>query len=197
MCHFICVMRLVLILAATNRINTLVSTNAQSRNIYKDVPAVWFDITQFSIMIWQCKPILYISTEAEKSNVITVFNGFIWSHTPRSLKCTFPGLYPTAKLLIPLPLPHKHIELLSITSYLPVFVNTKSDKHCCRRQLVIPCNIYNRMECPRETKFKDINLPVDPSVTSRFYFHISHLLIFPYAQHKSHSVRFIKKVKKR
>jgi len=32
---------------------------------------------------------------------------------------------------------------------------------------------------------KVINLPVDRSVTSRFYFHISHLQILPYAQHKS------------
>jgi hypothetical protein len=43
---------------------------------------------------------------------------------------------------------------------------------------------------------KVINLPVDRFVTSRFYLHISHLQILPYAQHKSRSVRFINKVKK-
>jgi len=76
MCHFICVMTFVLILAVINPINTLVTTNAQSRNIYEDVPAVWFDITQFSIMIWKCKSILYIITEAKKKpHVITVFTG--------------------------------------------------------------------------------------------------------------------------
>jgi len=73
-------MTLVLILAVTNPINTLVTTNAQSRNICKDVPVVWFDITQFSIMIWKCKSIMYIITETKKkSNVITAvfFYGFI------------------------------------------------------------------------------------------------------------------------
>jgi len=66
-------MTFVLILAVMNPINTLLTTNAQSRNMYEDVPDVWFDITQFSIMIWKCKFILYIITEAKKSHVITAF----------------------------------------------------------------------------------------------------------------------------
>lgn len=137
MCHFICVMTFVLILAVINPINTLVTTDAQSRNIYEDVPAVWFDIMQFSIMVWKCKSILYIITEAKKKiSCHYRFYWFIRSHTPQSLKCSFPGLISYSITLIHLPLPHKHINMISITSYLPIIVKTKSDKQCCQWQLV-------------------------------------------------------------
>jgi len=89
-------MTFVLILAVINPINTLVTTNAQSRNIYEDVPAVWFDITQFSIMIWKCKSILYIITEAKKNLMSLPFlRVYLITYTSIT-KYSFPGVYPTA-----------------------------------------------------------------------------------------------------
>jgi hypothetical protein len=81
MCHFVCVMTLVLILAVINPINTRVTTNAQSRIIYEDVPTVWFDITQFSITMWRCKSIFMYLLRREKSHVITVFTNYLIPYT--------------------------------------------------------------------------------------------------------------------